>query len=345
MATPRSHRPAASVGPWLALAGVLALGAAALWQLTYGLSAWTLDQRREVRMASHALRLPAIDVQNQHGQPLRLFGPPDGAGADAPSMSATPATPGDENDVPLEGRFVVVPSWFHGLLLKDERFVNAGTRRSDAALANGEVGEAAGFAILKSNNVPNDEGEKYGIIAGHSMATSYVEQIVDLQTYKPEKRFGDKFILVAGHTIPLIYTMLAAYNTALRARYDKTGDQRFAVPDAEHKQLLPKDLTGFRRRGGLAGHAEDQTLAPILVGMFVDEGMRRCGIGEALVEAIKSWARSGGHDTLHLWVVSTNTPALALYRRCGFVASGRSRPVAHTPALTELHMLVDLGPN
>jgi len=97
----------------------------------------------------------------------------------------------DENDVPLEGRFVVVPSWFHGLLLKDERFVKAGTRRSDAALANGEVGEAAGFAILKSNNVPNDEGEKYGIIAGHSMATAYVEQIVDLQTYKPEKRFGD----------------------------------------------------------------------------------------------------------------------------------------------------------
>ena len=72
----------------------------------------------------------------------------------------------------------------------------------------------------------------------------------------PEKRFGDKFILVAGHTIPLIYTMLAAYNTALRARYDKTGDARFAVPDADHKQLLPKDLLGFRRRGGLAGHAE-----------------------------------------------------------------------------------------
>lgn len=97
----------------------------------------------------------------------------------------------DESDVPLEGRFVVVPAWFHGLLLKDERFIKAGTRRSDAVLANGEVGEAAGFAILKSNNVPNDEGEKYKIIAGHSSATAYVEQIVDLQTYKPEKRFGD----------------------------------------------------------------------------------------------------------------------------------------------------------
>jgi transketolase len=72
----------------------------------------------------------------------------------------------------------------------------------------------------------------------------------------PEKRFGDKFILVAGHTIPLIYTTLAAYNTALRARYERTGDKKYAVPDADHKQLMWKDLMGFRRRGGLAGHAE-----------------------------------------------------------------------------------------
>jgi transketolase len=42
----------------------------------------------------------------------------------------------------------------------------------------------------------------------------------------PEKRFGDKFVLVAGHTIP------------------------------DHKQLMWKDLMGFRRHGGLAGHAE-----------------------------------------------------------------------------------------
>lgn len=97
----------------------------------------------------------------------------------------------DEANAPIDSRFVVVPAWFHGLLLKDERFIKAGTRRSDAALKNGEVGEAAGFAILKSNNVPNTTGEKYKIIAGHSLGTAYVEQVVDVQTYKPEKRFGD----------------------------------------------------------------------------------------------------------------------------------------------------------
>lgn len=97
----------------------------------------------------------------------------------------------DEANVPIDSRFVVVPAWFHGLLLKDERFIKAGTRMSDTALRNGEVGEAAGFAILKSNNVPNTSGAKYKIIAGHSRGTAYVEQIIDLLTYKPEKRFGD----------------------------------------------------------------------------------------------------------------------------------------------------------
>jgi hypothetical protein len=76
-------------------------------------------------------------------------------------------------------------------LLKDDRFVRSGTGAGDRRLRNGEVGEAAGFTILKSNNVPDTEGEEYKIIAGHSHATAYVEQILDVQTYKPEKRFGD----------------------------------------------------------------------------------------------------------------------------------------------------------
>ena len=47
----------------------------------------------------------------------------------------------DESNAPIDGRFVVVPAGFHGLLLKDERFVKSGTRRSDEAIRNGEVGD------------------------------------------------------------------------------------------------------------------------------------------------------------------------------------------------------------
>jgi len=124
----------------------------------------------------------------------------------------------DESNTPIEGRFVVVPAWFHGLLLKDDRFVNAGTMRSDRRLANGAVGEAAGFDILKSNNVPNDAGTKFKIIAGHAVATSYVEQILDLHTFKPEKRFGDavKGLHVYGAKVvePNALAMLIANKSA-----------------------------------------------------------------------------------------------------------------------------------
>ncbi|PLP97594.1 SCO family protein [Cupriavidus pauculus] len=85
MATPHLARRAASGGPrllpWLVLAVALALGAAAIHGMTYGFAAWTLDQRREVRIAQHTLRLPAIDVRGQDGQRLRLFaGPASGSG-------------------------------------------------------------------------------------------------------------------------------------------------------------------------------------------------------------------------------------------------------------------------
>jgi GNAT superfamily N-acetyltransferase len=93
---------------------------------------------------------------------------------------------------------------------------------------------------------------------------------------------------------------------------------------------------------GLVTDAERQALGPILVGMFVDDDMRRLGIGEALVESVKTWARSREHVCLHLWVVSVNAPAIALYRRCGFHASGAERPVAHTPDLIELQMVARL---
>nr|WP_315597073.1 SCO family protein [uncultured Cupriavidus sp.] len=73
MAMPHWARRAARPAPWLVLCAALVCGAAAIHYLTYGLRAWTLDQRREARIASHALMLPAIDLLNQHGQRLRLF--------------------------------------------------------------------------------------------------------------------------------------------------------------------------------------------------------------------------------------------------------------------------------
>jgi len=72
----------------------------------------------------------------------------------------------------------------------------------------------------------------------------------------PGKRFGDRFILVAGHTAPLVYATLSVFNEALRTMHQKTGDPRYAVPGAPARQLTWENLLDFRNRGGLPGHVE-----------------------------------------------------------------------------------------
>lgn len=96
-----------------------------------------------------------------------------------------------EANAPMYGRWVVVPPWFHGLLLKDSRFVGNGTGFNQAMLQGGLVGEAAGFQIHLSNNVPNTSGAKYKLMAGTAAAGAYAEQLVELEAYRVENNFCD----------------------------------------------------------------------------------------------------------------------------------------------------------
>ena len=73
---------------------------------------------------------------------------------------------------------------------------------------------------------------------------------------RPWLPFADRFVLSAGHTVPLVYTTLATLNETLRARFEREGDERFAFPDDGRWALTWEDLLMLRRRGGLAGHAE-----------------------------------------------------------------------------------------
>src|SRR5713101_1115140 len=47
---------------------------------------------------------------------------------------------------------------------------------------------------------------------------------------RPWRRFGDRFVLSAGHTVPLIYATLATLNEAMRVRHERRPDARFAFP-------------------------------------------------------------------------------------------------------------------
>ena len=73
---------------------------------------------------------------------------------------------------------------------------------------------------------------------------------------KPWRPFADRFVLSAGHTVPLVYATLAVLNEVLRARAERDPDPAFAFPDDGRWALTWEDLLKLRRRGGLAGHAE-----------------------------------------------------------------------------------------
>jgi GNAT superfamily N-acetyltransferase len=88
--------------------------------------------------------------------------------------------------------------------------------------------------------------------------------------------------------------------------------------------------------GIAAGGADNPHV--LVVGMFIAREARRRGAGVALLEGIIDWARNR-RARLELWVTTDNAAAIALYRKLGFRESGRSRPVAHTPARSEMELL------
>jgi len=96
----------------------------------------------------------------------------------------------DEANVPQEGRWVVVPPWYEGLLLEEDKFVRVDASGSDQALRNGIIGRALGFDVMASNNAPLVTGDDYAVIAGHPSAISFAEQIVEIETLQLQTTFG-----------------------------------------------------------------------------------------------------------------------------------------------------------
>ena len=97
----------------------------------------------------------------------------------------------DVANVPQSGRYVVVPPWYHALLLGSDTFVRADASGNADTLRNGQVGRAFGFDVLMSNNCVNVTGDDYIVQAGHPMALSFAEQIVKTEAYRPESAFSD----------------------------------------------------------------------------------------------------------------------------------------------------------
>lgn len=82
--------------------------------------------------------------------------------------------------------------------------------------------------------------------------------------------------------------------------------------------------------GVVAGMVSGTSPSPdgevLLISMYVAPFARGSGVGDALVNAVKEWAVSQRADRVALAVMEANAPAIALYRRNGFIDSGAGMP-------------------
>ncbi|MDZ7400935.1 MAG: transketolase [candidate division KSB1 bacterium] len=90
----------------------------------------------------------------------------------------------------------------------------------------------------------------------HFFLVTMLSGVMRYDIRHPEKRFADRFILVGGHTVPLIYAALAVLNEALRRKFKQTGDPKYKIPNEAERALYWEDLLTLRHNKGLPGHAE-----------------------------------------------------------------------------------------
>lgn len=98
----------------------------------------------------------------------------------------------DRDNVPDEGRWVVVPPEVYAVLKLDSRFIDASASADGGtALRNGLIGMAAGFTVHKSNQTPDPTTGTYAVIAGHPIATAYADQILNTEAIRLEDYIAD----------------------------------------------------------------------------------------------------------------------------------------------------------
>ncbi|MEK4061243.1 MULTISPECIES: GNAT family N-acetyltransferase [unclassified Paenibacillus] len=96
-----------------------------------------------------------------------------------------------------------------------------------------------------------------------------------------------------------------------------------APPGSQLVALQEGELCGYVGFGCPSGMESNRHVCE--VNIAVHPKFQRLGIGGQLIEAIKQHAGENGIRKLRLRVLSSNTPALSFYRKCGFEEEGRLR--------------------
>jgi ribosomal protein S18 acetylase RimI-like enzyme len=127
------------------------------------------------------------------------------------------------------------------------------------------------------------------------------------------------------------------FTHADEAVYDE-ADWRERIEGAWLVQV--RDADGVLGSAGLGSHWEpERATTATLFGMYVAPRARGRGVGEALVRAVLEEAARRGKSEVLLEVTDTNTTAISLYERCGFVPTGATHPHPRKAELHEIEMV------
>jgi hypothetical protein len=104
----------------------------------------------------------------------------------------------NEQNVPMEGRWMILPAWAYGLLEKSDlrSALFTGESGGNAVLRNGKAGSIGNFTIYTSNNlfgVSNGTTTNYSIMFGTKDAITFASQLTKEETLPNPDSFGTLF--------------------------------------------------------------------------------------------------------------------------------------------------------
>jgi hypothetical protein len=94
-----------------------------------------------------------------------------------------------EQNVPRTGRWLIIPEWMAGLIMRSDLKDASLAGDSTSILRNGRLGQIGMFTLYVSNNLTTDDDGTH-IIAGHSAGLTFASQITKVENIQNPKSFG-----------------------------------------------------------------------------------------------------------------------------------------------------------
>ena len=99
----------------------------------------------------------------------------------------------DEQNIPESDRWMVIPAWMAGMILKSDLKDASLSGDSQSTLRNGRIGQIDRFMLYISNNltaVTDGAYSAYNIMFGHKSALTFAAQLTETDSLNAESTFG-----------------------------------------------------------------------------------------------------------------------------------------------------------